>query len=107
MIRQNELIVALAASNGVDGLKAATDLPFDAIVADISLPEMDGVTMVARIRQMRAPAVVPAVFLSGATAPQRVAAGFAAGGTSYLVKPVDLGLLDQELRWALATRRGA
>lgn len=93
----------VAASNGIEGLKAATELPFDVIVADISMPEMDGIAMVDRIRRMRASAAVPVVFLSGETAPQRVAAGFAAGGTSYLVKPVDLELLDQELRWVLGT----
>jgi CheY-like chemotaxis protein len=91
----------VVASNGLEGLKAASELFFDAIVSDIGMPEMDGITMVDRIRKMRAPAVVPVVFLTGEVAPERVAAGFSAGGTSYLVKPVDLDLLDQEIRWIL------
>jgi len=36
------------------------------------------------------------------TAPERVAAGFSAGGTTYLVKPLDLELLEEELARALA-----
>ena len=95
----------VTAADGVEGLKAASEAPFDAIVSDIHMPEMDGITMVARIRQMRLPAVVPVVFLTGVTVPEQVAAGFSAGGTSYLVKPVDLELLDQELRLALSVPR--
>jgi CheY-like chemotaxis protein len=87
----------LAVGDGVQGLLAAGAAPFDAIVTDIWMPEIDGVTMVERIRRMNAPAVVPVIFLTGETAPDRVAAGFSAGGTSYLVKPVDLDLLDLEL----------
>jgi DNA-binding response OmpR family regulator len=60
---------------------------------------------VEEIRQRQAPATVPVVFLTAESAPERVAAGFSAGATSYLVKPVDLDLLDQELRLALASPR--
>jgi CheY-like chemotaxis protein len=91
----------LAVGDGVQGLEAAAAAPFDAIVTDMWMPEMDGVTMVERIRRMKAPAAVPVVFLTGETAPERVAAGFSAGGTSYLIKPVDLDLLGLELRCVL------
>jgi CheY-like chemotaxis protein len=97
----------VAAANGLEGLKAASEQSFDAIVADIGMPEMDGITMVDRIRRMRAPAAVPVVFLTAETAPERIAEGFSAGGASYLTKPVDLELLDQELRWVLAGAHGA
>ena len=87
----------------MEGLKAASETPFDAIITDIGMPELDGIAMVDRIRQMQAPAVVPVFFLTAETAPERVVAGLAVEGTSYLVKPVDLDLLDQELRLALAS----
>lgn len=96
----------IAAADGLEGLKAASEQSFDAVVADIGMPEMDGITMVDRIRRMRAPSAVPVVFLSAETAPERIAEGFSAGGTSYLAKPVDLELLDQELRWVLAGSHG-
>jgi CheY-like chemotaxis protein len=96
----------VAAGNGMEGLKVASETAFDAIVTDIGMPEMDGVTMVDRIRRMRAPAVVPVVFLTAETAPERVVAGLSVEGTSYLVKPVDLDRLDQELRLALAGSSG-
>lgn len=95
----------IAAGNGVEGLKIALETTFDAIITDITMPEMDGVTMVERIRSMRAPAVVPVVFLTAETAPERVVAELSVEATSYLVKPVDLDLLEHELRSALAGRQ--
>jgi CheY-like chemotaxis protein len=92
----------VTAANGLEGLKAASERPFDAIVTDIGMPEMDGITMVDRIRRIRAPGTVPVIFLTAETEPERIAEGFAAGGTSYLAKPVDLELLDQELRRVFA-----
>jgi CheY-like chemotaxis protein len=91
----------IAASNGREGLKAASETSLDAIITDIGMPEMDGITMVDRIRRMREATVVPVIFMTAETAPERVVAGLSLEGTSYLVKPVDLDLLDQELRSAL------
>jgi DNA-binding response OmpR family regulator len=44
------------------------------------------------------------VFLTGQTAPESVMAGLDAGGAAYLIKPVELELLDAELRRALGAR---
>jgi CheY-like chemotaxis protein len=89
------------ARDGLEGLNAAMATRFDAIVTDIRMPGMDGVAMVDRIRAIYAPSFVPVVFLTAEKAPDRVMASFTAGATSYLVKPIDLGLLDEELRSAL------
>jgi CheY-like chemotaxis protein len=91
----------VVAANGIEGLKAASETKFDAIVADIAMPQMDGITMVAEVRRKSAPAVVPVVFLTAETMPERVVDSFSAGATSYLVKPIDLDVLDGELRHAL------
>ncbi len=94
----------VVASDGVEGLETASRLPFDAIVADIAMPGLDGISMVQRIRDGEKGPAIPVVFLTGETAPERIAAGFFAGGTSYLPKPVDLELLDEELRRVLTPR---
>jgi CheY-like chemotaxis protein len=91
----------VTAGDGIEGLKVASERVFDAIVSDLLMPGMDGIDMVARIRDLRAPASVPVIFLAGEASPERVVAGFSAGGTAYLVKPVDLDLLREELRLAI------
>lgn len=90
------------AGDGSEGIDRAQETVFDAIVTDVWMPKMDGIAMVTRIRERVAPTFVPVLFLTGETAPERVAAGFSAGGTTYLVKPVDLELLEEELGRALA-----
>lgn len=91
-----------AAGDGSEGVERAEETMFDAIVTDVWMPKMDGIAMVTRIQEWIAPMFVPVLFLTGETAPERVAAGFSAGGTTYLVKPVDLELLDEEPVRALA-----
>jgi two-component system chemotaxis response regulator CheY len=91
------------ARDGVEGLRATSGRTFDAIVTDVRMPEMDGITMVEKIRQAKKSAFVPVLFLTAETTPDRVAAGFSAGATSFMVKPLDLELLEAELRWLLGT----
>ncbi|HXX69916.1 MAG TPA: response regulator [Polyangiaceae bacterium] len=93
----------VTACDGVEGLRRAQETLPDAVIADVQMPRMDGITMVQRIRELSAPAFVPVLFLTGHSTPENVMAGFSAGGVGYLVKPVDFELLDEELRWALAT----
>ena len=90
------------AGDGSEGVERAQETMFDAIVTDVWMPKMDGIAMVAQIRERLAPVLVPVLFLTGETAPEHVAAGFSAGATTYLVKPVDLELLEEELGRALA-----
>jgi DNA-binding response OmpR family regulator len=93
------------AEDGAEGLRAAFDRTFDAIVTDVRMPTMDGITMAEKVAA-RYGAFIPVVFLTAETDPVRVAAGFSAGGASFLVKPLDLELLDAELRWLLGATTG-
>jgi DNA-binding response OmpR family regulator len=95
-----------AAADGVEGLRAALERPFDAIVTDLRMPRMDGITMVEKIHDAYGGAMVPVVFLTAETDPVRVAAGFSSGAASFMVKPLDLELLAAELRWLLGKANG-
>jgi CheY-like chemotaxis protein len=97
----------VTARDGAEGLELACSHTFDAIVTDIGMPEVDGITMIDRIRARRSSSMIPVVFLTGETAPERVIAGLESGGVAYLVKPVDLDLLDRELQWALEGAPGS
>jgi two-component system response regulator MprA len=92
----------LAAGHGAEGLEMAGAMPFDAIVTDVHMPHLDGIAMVRQLRARLAPARVPVLFLSAEATMSAVADGYGAGATAYLVKPVDLAWLTQEIRWMLA-----
>ncbi|MDB5379376.1 MAG: DNA-binding response regulator, partial [Rubritepida sp.] len=73
------------ASDGETGLALAQEGIYDALVVDRKLPEMDGLTLVRRLRATDP--VTPVLMLSAiASAPDRIA-GLAAGCDDYLAKP--------------------
>jgi len=72
----------VCAINGIEGLRAASSRDFDAVVTDLWMPEMDGITMVAQIRGMQPLATIPVVLLTAETKPEPIVQGFAAGATS-------------------------
>jgi two-component system copper resistance phosphate regulon response regulator CusR len=71
--------------DGVEGLQAALAGDYDLLILDVMLPEMDGWTILARLRD--AGKKVPALFLTARDAvPDRVK-GLELGADDYLVKP--------------------
>lgn len=72
-------------ADGEEGLILARSTPFDAIVVDIMLPKLDGLSLVQSLR--RDNIQTPVLILSAkATVDDRVK-GLQAGGDDYLVKP--------------------
>lgn len=92
-----------AAMDGVTGLHLAVTQPHDAIVLDLMLPGIDGLTLCRRLRQ-DAQSTVPILMLTARSTLDDKAAGFGEGADDYLVKPFELRELDLRLR--ALTRRG-
>jgi DNA-binding response OmpR family regulator len=64
---------------------------------DISLPRLDGITVMQRIRQNKLLRDVPVIFLSGHAEPIFRAEALRQGGDDYIVKPFTLGELERAL----------
>lgn len=77
------------ALNGAEALEKVLGGPYDLIVVDVNMPQMDGFTFLRALRR-QAPAVssLPALVTSTEAAAQDAAAARAAGANFYLVKPV-------------------
>ncbi|WP_260465174.1 response regulator, partial [Stutzerimonas stutzeri] len=67
--------------------------PFDVIVSDIGMPEIDGHKMMAIIRQQGANRDTPSIALTGYGTLRDVEKAMAAGFTLHLRKPIDLQAL--------------
>jgi DNA-binding response OmpR family regulator len=93
------------AMDGVTGLHLAVTQPHDAIVLDLMLPGIDGLTVCRRLRQ-DAHSPVPVLMLTARATLDDKAAGFGEGADDYLVKPFELRELDLRLR-ALTRRARA
>jgi len=77
----------IEANNGVEGLKKATaNLP-DIIVADVMMPEMDGIEMCKRLKANQETSHIPVLILSAKTAQEQQNEGLDAGAWDYITKP--------------------
>jgi two-component system nitrogen regulation response regulator GlnG len=93
------------AGSAEEALKLAKTEPPQAIVLDVRLPGMDGLTAMEQFRQVagEVPIIVITAYGDLATAVQTVRNG----AFDYLVKPFDLGLAQRAIQRALqATPRG-
>lgn len=92
------------AADGLTGLHLAAVNPFDALVLDVSLPGLDGLTLCRKLRQ-EARNPVPVLMLTARDTERDTLAGFGAGADDYLTKPFSLAELEARLK--ALTRRGA
>ena len=83
------------ADGGREGLRLARELNPTAITLDITMPDLDGWTVLAAIKGDSELAGIPVVLLTILDEKNR---GFALGASEYLVKPVDRDQLIRVLR---------
>jgi len=73
------------ASNGKEGLEAYSTFNPDVIVADIEMPVMDGMEMIAKIRKNDE--TIPILFASGHTNAKNVLDGYKLNADNFIKKP--------------------
>jgi CheY-like chemotaxis protein len=96
-------IEVLTATDGEEAvLLAAQALP-DLILMDVRMPRVDGFEACRRIKASAGIGHIPVVFLSAKGQDAEIQAGFAAGGTDYLVKPFSPLHLAERVRELLAS----
>lgn len=83
------------AEDGKSALKLASTAAFDAVVLDVDMPGMDGVSVCSRLREVSA---VPIIFLSAYARTDDRIRGLMAGGDDYIGKPYSLVELELRLR---------
>jgi DNA-binding response OmpR family regulator len=84
--------------------RAALAEDFDAVVLDLSLPRLDGLSLLRTIRARGN--AVPVLVLTARDATAEKIDGLDAGADDYLVKPAELGELAARLRALIRRRHG-
>ncbi len=74
------------ASNGAAGLRLARSLTPDVILLDIHIPQLDGLQVLAALREDETTENVPVVVCSEDDNPQLIKEAHRLGATAYLVK---------------------
>lgn len=95
------------AADGRQALEAARRRRPDLVIMDLSLPVLDGLSAVYRMRETEAMCGVPVIACTAHGADIHLAAARAVGCDEYLTKPVDLGRLNELVSRLLARPRSA
>lgn len=103
-LRKSSFVVD-AVSTGEDAIHAAKSFAYDAIVLDLGLPDIDGLTVLERIRAARPG--TPVVICTARDRLEDRVEGLNAGSDDYLVKPFEVDELVARLRAVLRRPGGA
>jgi signal transduction histidine kinase len=95
----------VSAFNGHDGLRLATELLPDLIVADVGLPRMNGEEMIRQIRARRELAEIPILVLAAAEDPLQGIRLLEADGQDVVRKPFLLAEVQARATRLLAAKR--
>ena len=85
--------VVREAVNGSSGLASAAANRPDLIICDVMMPEMDGFTVLAKLRENAESAIIPFIFLTASVEQDDQRFGLSLGADAYLAKPFNLSEL--------------
>ena len=77
----------VAAVNGVDGWARLQSGSFDAVVTDIMMPEMDGLSLAAKIREDKRYKEMPVILVTTLASDEDKKKGLEVGANAYIPKP--------------------
>ena len=100
-----EGLTTVAVGNGSEALRLAEDRRFDAVILDLMLPGLDGVSVCRALRRGTRNTHVPILMLTARREESDKVLGLESGADDYLVKP--FGVREMVARVHALLRRGA
>jgi CheY-like chemotaxis protein len=91
------------AADGRAALAAISGEPPDLVLLDLEMPEMDGFQVLESLRADPRFRDLPVIVVTGREDVEAVDRAFAAGATSFVVKPLNWRLLSHQLRYVHRT----
>lgn len=86
------------AEDGQVALGRAQGQKFNAVVTDVNMPNMDGISLIRALRGLPDYKFTPMLMLTTESAADKKSEGKAAGATGWLVKPFDPNRLIEVIR---------
>lgn len=93
------------ASDGLDALSRIADIEPDLLIVDWNMPNMDGLTLIKRLRA--AGNRVPIIMVTTEADKARVVQAIKAGVDNYVIKPFTPDVLNQRIQETLERARAA
>lgn len=76
-------------ADGIEALEYAAEHPVRAVVTDLNMPRMDGITLITELRKLVHYKYTPILVLTTEAGIGKKLTGKAAGATGWIVKPFD------------------
>jgi diguanylate cyclase (GGDEF)-like protein len=92
-----------------DGGRAALELiaqqPFDLVLLDITMPDLDGISVLKTIRQSHSPSTLPVIMVTANAQSTDTVAALTLGANDYVTKPVDFPVALARIEAQVARKR--
>lgn len=86
-ILELENFTTLTAADGLQGIQLAREAQPDLILCDVTMPRLDGYSLLSKLRQTEETATIPLIFLTAKAETVDIQAGIGLGADNYLSKP--------------------
>lgn len=94
-----------AVENGLEAIEAVEREPFDLVLLDIHMPELDGIGALRRLRERHSAASLPIIIATARDDDSEVVGAFELGANDFVTKPINFPVLFARLDTQLKLKR--
>ena len=98
-------IMADTASGGIEALERIAAKPFDLVLLDINMPDLDGISVLQTVRETFAATSLPIIMVSARDESESIAEAINKGANDYITKPIDFLVAFARINTQLDIRR--
>ena len=93
------------APGGREALAMVAEQPFDLVLLDIMMPDVDGITVLKTIRQSHSPSSLPVIMVTANAQSEDTVTALTMGANDYVTKPVDFPVALARIEAQIARKR--
>jgi CheY-like chemotaxis protein len=95
----------LEAQNGTEAINLARTETPDLVLTDFNLPDIDGTTLIKRLRKVQRMKYIPIIMVTAQPPGELYQLAMAAGCTTFLTKPINFSVLENMIARLLQDSR--
>jgi len=86
------------ATEGKEGLKAATKIKPDLILLDIVMPKVDGLQVLKKLKENKKTQGIPVIMLTAKNDEASISQSISNYSEQYIIKPIQMDILESKIK---------